>query len=315
MKVLNFGSLNLDQVFQVQHISLPGETISANSQQIHCGGKGLNQSIALKRAGAEVFHAGCVGKGGEDLLKMLSSFGVDIRFIQTRDELQGTAFIQVDQNGQNSIVLFGGSNQCITKRQISETLSHFNEGDYLLLQNEVNELPEIVDQAFARGIKVVLNPSPFNEKLDEVDFSKLSWLNLNETEASELLRKRKEAEGEKFFNTLSETEVSDFCSFFAFLHQRYPELSIVLTLGEKGSICFSGEQKIFQPAIPVTVVDTTAAGDTFTGFFFAGVTQGLPLSECMKHAATAAALSVTKRGAAQSIPSKDEVIEKERKNI
>lgn len=148
MKVLNIGSLNLDYVYRVNHFVLPGETLDAVSQSINPGGKGLNQSIALARAGARVFHAGCIGKGGEILEKLLQENGVDTTFLFHTDEIQGNAVIQVVPSGENCILLFGGSNQCITSGQINKTLEAFSEGDYLILQNEVNDLPKIVERAF-----------------------------------------------------------------------------------------------------------------------------------------------------------------------
>ena len=108
MKVLNFGSLNLDYVYQVDHFTKPGETQSAFSQTVNPGGKGLNQSIALKKAGIDVYHAGCVGKGGQMLKDLLEKSGVKTEYLYPCDEIQGNAVIQVDPKGQNSILLFGG---------------------------------------------------------------------------------------------------------------------------------------------------------------------------------------------------------------
>ena len=172
MKALNFGSLNLDYVYQVEHFVQPGETLSAMSQAVNPGGKGLNQSIALAKAGAEVSHAGCLGLGGEVLGELLQKNGVDTGYLHFTDSIQGNAVIQVNAEGQNCILLFGGSNQCVTDTQVTETLAHFAAGDYLVLQNEINDLPLIVDEAYRRGMRIVLNPSPYNEKLRAVDFGK-----------------------------------------------------------------------------------------------------------------------------------------------
>lgn len=297
MKVLNFGSMNLDYVYHVEHFVLPGETMSATGQQINCGGKGLNQSIALSKAGAKVYHAGCVGQGGEMLVDVLRDFNVDTEYIKRVHSIQGNAMIQVDQSGQNCIILFGGSNQCITKEQIKETMSAFDKGDYLVLQNEVNELPEIVNQAYEKGMNIVLNPSPYDSKLEQVDFSKLTWLILNEVEAGQI------------------SGSSNPETVWEILHRQYPKLSVVLTLGAKGSICYSGDTVIRQKAIEATAVDTTAAGDTFTGFFLAGLMEKLSLEECMEQASVAAAISVTRPGAANSIPTKDEVFKEQKKEL
>lgn len=289
MKVLNFGSMNLDYVYQVDHFVMPGETISATDQQVVCGGKGLNQSVALSRAGAETYHAGCMGMGGEMLKQMLSEAGVHTEYIREVEQLQGNAMIQVDASGQNCILLFGGSNQCVTRQQIRETLDAFEPGDYLVLQNEINEIPYIVDEAYEREMKIVLNPSPYDSRLEEVDFSKLSWLLVNEVEAEQI------------------SGSNDPGKAWEILHQRYPELSVVITLGKEGSICYTKEKRYEQPALEVKAVDTTAAGDTFTGFFLASLMEGKEIGECMRLASIAASISVTRKGAAPSIPNKKEV--------
>ena len=293
MKVLNIGSLNLDYVYRVEHFAQPGETLSSTSQTVNPGGKGLNQSIALARAGAEVYHAGCLGVGGESLGKLLRENGVDTSYLFPTDELQGNAVIQVEPSGQNCILLFGGSNQCITSGQVDKTLAAFSEGDYLVLQNEVNDLPMIVEKAWERGMKIVLNPSPYNEKLSAVDFGKLSWLLVNEVEAAQLAGSDDPEEA------------------WRLLHEAYPKLSVLITLGSAGSVAYrveNGEvETARQEAFRVRAVDTTAAGDTFTGFFIGALLEDKPLQECMRRASMASALGVTRPGAAGSIPTRDEV--------
>lgn len=293
MKVLNFGSLNLDYVYQVTHFVQPGETLSAVSQAVTPGGKGLNQSIALARAGAEVYHAGCIGIGGESLAGALQKNGVDTAFLLETDEIQGNAVIQVVPSGENCILIFGGSNQCITSAQITHTISAFSKGDYLVLQNEINNLPLIVDKAYERGMRIVLNPSPYNEKLSAVDFGKLDWLFVNEVEAAQISGGAKPWEA------------------WQILHEKYPKLSVLLTMGRAGSTAYHvfGTQTeiVKQDAFKVQAVDTTAAGDTFTGFFIGALLEGMPVKECMLRASRAAAISVTRRGAADSIPAGAEV--------
>ena len=292
-KVLNFGSLNLDYVYQVSHFVKPGETLSAVSQTINAGGKGLNQSVALAKAGAKVFHAGCLGIGGEKLEKILREYGVDTSFLRPVNQIQGNAVIQVTPFGENSIVLFGGSNQCISEEQVNNTLSSFGEGDFLVLQNEINNLPMIIDKVRAIGMVIFLNPSPFDDRLDQVDFGKLDWLLVNEIEAEQLTGENTPA------------------AAWQNVHNRYPKLSLLLTRGSQGSFAFrvnkAGLEKEFQQAYPVKAVDTTGAGDTYTGFFISSLMNNLPLTECMRRASTAAAISVTRSGAARSIPSAEEV--------
>ena len=293
MRVLNIGSLNLDYVYQVEHFVQPGETLSASSQAVNPGGKGLNQSIALARAGAEVCHAGCLGRGGESLKELLEQNGVNTAFLLPVPELQGNAVIQVNPQGQNCILLFGGSNQCLTAQQLDQTLADFSQGDLLVLQNEVNDLPLIVEKAWDRGLRIVLNPSPCNEKIRAVDFGKLSWLLVNEVEAEQL------------------TGASDPERAWERLHRDYPGLSLLITLGSAGSMAWrvtaNGVEKAGQEAFRVRAVDTTAAGDTFTGFFLGGLLEGLPLSNSLRRASMASALGVQRPGAAGSIPTRDEV--------
>lgn len=284
MRILNFGSLNLDYVYQVEHFVRPGETVSALSQQVNCGGKGLNQSIALARAGAAVWHGGCVGAGGEQLSALLKENGVDTSFLRQTDVLQGNAVIQVDRNGENCILLFGGSNQTVTEKQIDESIAAFEPGDLLILQNEINGLPYLVSQAAKKGMTVILNPSPFDESIRALELSQISWLIMNEVETQEL------------------TGASEPMAAWDILHGQYPKLRLIITLGRVGSVLCTPEEIVRQPAQTVEAVDTTGAGDTFTGYFFASLAKGLPYRQCMEVASKAAAISVTRRGAAISIP-------------
>ena len=293
MKILNFGSLNLDYVYRVDHFAGPGETLSALSREVKPGGKGLNQSIALARAGARVFHAGCLGKGGEMLRELLEKDGVDTSLLRPVEEMQGHTVIQVDPEGENSILLYGGSNRCVTEEQADETLAAFGPGDWLLLQNEINMNGRIVDRAYERGMRIVLNPSPYDERLAEVNFAKLSWVLVNEVEAEQM------------------TGTQDPEKAWEIMHRRWPDLSAVITLGSRGSVAFAregnGTETARQEAVKVQAVDTTAAGDTYTGYFIAGLAAGKPLRECMAQASLAAAVSVTRPGAADSIPRADEL--------
>lgn len=292
MKVLNFGSLNIDYVYKVDHFVEKGETISSRSLQIFTGGKGLNQSVALGRAGAEVYHAGCIGKDGAFLLDMLKSAGVDVSHVVELEEVRtGNAIIQNNVDGDNCIILYGGANQQVTRKQVDQTLEYFSSGDYLILQNEINELPYIVDRAHEKCMNIVLNPSPMNEKIQELALEKIDWFLLNELEASQI----------------TGVEASDTNRCIAELRERFPDARIVLTLGGDGS-CYADREKIItQKIYPVRTVDTTAAGDTFTGFFLASILQKKMVEEALDIAARAAAIAVSRQGAAPSIPTMEEV--------
>ncbi len=289
MKVLNFGSLNLDYTYQVPHIVREGETISSNDVQMHLGGKGFNQSVALARAGVPVYHAGLVGEEGLDFYDACEECGIKTDYIKTVTGRCGHTIIQVDEDGQNSIVLFGGANQKNTKEYVDEVLKNFETGDILLLQNEINELPYIIEQAFAKGMTIVLNPSPMNEIIDECDLGKVSIFVLNETEGQQL------------------TGQTTPTTIVAAMEASFANAKIVLTLGKGGSIFHHGDEELYQAAFDVDTVDTTAAGDTFTGFLIAGILKKQPMRDVLVNASKAAALAVQKQGAAQSIPFMSEV--------
>lgn len=172
MKVLNFGSLNIDLVFSVDHILVPGETTSSFTLNMYPGGKGLNQSIALSRAGAVVYHAGMIGEDGKMLLDLLEKDGVNCNYVCITNEKTGTAFIQVEHSGQNSIVLYGGANRKITKEYVDRVLNNFGKGDIILLQNEINCLDYIIEKSFEKKMTIVFNPSPIDNDLFQYDLKK-----------------------------------------------------------------------------------------------------------------------------------------------
>jgi ribokinase len=289
MKVLNFGSLNIDYVYSVDHILKEGETISSKKLEVFPGGKGLNQSIALARAGVPVCHAGAVGPEGEMLLELCAENGVNTEYIRRVDMKSGHTIIQVDKNGQNSILLFGGSNQAQTEEHIGQVLEHFGEGDMLVLQNEINCLDVIIDKAYARGMTIVLNPSPYDEKLNACDMRKVSWFLLNEVEAEQM------------------TGESDIARMPGALLAKYPDARFVLTLGSRGSVYKDARSEYHQDIFPVKAVDTTAAGDTFTGYFLASFIEGKSIPEALKTAALASSIAVSRPGASSSIPRKEEI--------
>lgn len=289
MKVLNFGSLNLDYTYQVSHILRPGETILAKDVSMNLGGKGFNQSVALSRAGLACYHAGLVGEEGLEFYDACETFGIKTDYIKTVTGRCGHTVIQVDEDGQNCILLFGGANQKNSKEYVDEVLKNFDTGDIIVLQNEINELPYIIDQAFAKGMTIVLNPSPFDERLDACDLGKVSIFIFNETEGQQM------------------TGMTTPATIVAAMAASYSNAKIVLTLGEGGSIYHHGDEELYQAAFKVAAVDTTAAGDTFTGYFIAGLVKKLPMREVLINASKAAALAVTKAGAAISIPFMSEV--------
>ena len=291
MKVLNIGSLNLDYVYQVDHIVQPGETEASFDMNIFLGGKGINQSMALAKAGVKVYHGGMIGEDGQPFLDACKEYGVNADYIKMIEGKTGHAIIQLDKDAQNSILLYGGANQKLTEDFVDEVLSHFEKGDILLLQNEVNLLPYIVEQAYEKGMQVALNPSPFNEKLREVDLKKISIFLLNEVEGGQI------------------TGMTDPDDVLAKMREMFPHAKIVLTLGKDGAKYAEGDVTYYQPVFKVQAVDTTAAGDTFTGYFLAGLIDGMAIPDVLKMSAKASSIAVTRKGAVQSIPMKEEVQE------
>lgn len=289
MKVLNFGSLNVDNVYSVEHIVQGGETISSTKLEVFSGGKGLNQSIALAKAGAPTYHAGLIGEEGDFLLDTCKENGVDTTYIRKLNAKGGHTVIQVDANGQNCIILFGGTNQMVTKEFVDEVLGNFEEGDYLVLQNEINQLDYIIDKAYERGMKIVLNPSPFDSKLDACDLTKIHLFMINEIEGEQI------------------TGFADKDEILAELAKKFPNAKFVLTLGSDGAVYYDGQEKVFQDIFKVKAVDTTAAGDTFSGFFLAKIIEGATVAEALRTAAKASSIAVSRPGAAPSIPTMAEV--------
>ena len=291
MKVLNFGSLNVDYVYSLQHIVQAGETILSSGMNVFAGGKGLNQSIALAKAGLDVYHAGQIGNDGQILLDTCTQYGVHTDFVKQLDVKGGHTIIQVDEKGQNCIILYGGTNLMLTREFVDEVLSHFDEGDYLVLQNEVNQLDYMIDKAYERGMKIALNPSPYDSRLNECDLTKVSLFLLNEVEGEQM------------------TGSADPDEILVRLAKLYPNASFVLTLGSNGAVFSDGTEKYFQDIFKVKAVDTTAAGDTFTGYFIAGLIEGMPIPEILRMSAKASSIAVSRPGAAPSVPTREEVME------
>lgn len=289
MRVLNIGSMNLDYVYHVDHILAPGETEAAHSREAFLGGKGMNQSCALAKAGAQVCHAGRIGADGQAFLTACREYGIDTTHIQTVDVPTGHTVIQIDKSGQNCILLFGGANRSFTEAAIDEILSHFTADDLLLLQNEINLLDYTVERAYQKGMTIALNPSPFDEKLKAVDMGKISLFLLNEVEGFQMTG---HSQAEEILDSL--------------LHS-YPHARIVLTLGKDGAVYADRENRCYQPIFPVQAVDTTAAGDTFTGYFLAGWMEGMPVPEVLRMSAKASSIAVSRKGAVPAIPYRHEV--------
>ena len=245
MKIINCGSLNLDYVYSVDHMVQKGETLSSISMETFCGGKGLNQSIALCKSGISVYHAGRVGRtNGDMLLKMLEDVGVNTAFVSIVEEETGHAIIQRNLVGDNCILLYGGANRGIEKPWIDELSSHFEAGDYLLLQNEISNLPYIMEKAIDAGVHIILNPSPMDQQVLDCPVKQVDYIILNEIEAAEICGLVGKIKDEQLAGKLAES---------------FPHTKVILTLGEKGALYLEKGNIIRQESFHVPVVDTTAA--------------------------------------------------------
>ena len=291
MKVLNFGSLNYDHVYEMEHFVEPKETQSSLSYKRNFGGKGLNQSIALAKAGLEVYHAGKVGGDGQDFIDYLNKYGVKTDYL-TKDNntATGHAIIEVCK-GQNCIILHGGANQEIDEKQVDEVMSHFTSEDVLLIQNEISCTSYIIEQAKKIGMKIVFNTAPMNDKVFTYPLDKIDTFIVNEIEAA----------------GLAKTTSKDIDEIIACLKKAYPNKEIIMTVGELGSYYINGDTLIHQDAYMVEAVDTTAAGDTFTGFYLASMLKQGDVKKALDLAARASSITVQGEGAAQSIPSIDQL--------
>lgn len=284
MKILNFGSCNIDYVYRVDHIVLPGETLRADTLERFPGGKGLNQSVAAARAGAQICHAGVIGSDGQMLRQVLLESGVDLSCVREENCPNGHAIIQVSANAQNSIFLFEGTNGMVTREYADQVLEGFGAGDILLLQNEVSNVSYLVRRGHEKGMTVVFNPAPFNDRARQTDMEQVDYLIVNEVEAGDL------------FGTQNVDQILQR------RRERYPRMKLVLTLGVQGCVYADSEGESVCPAFRVEAVDTTAAGDTFIGYFVAGLAAGERIADVLRTASAASALAVSAIGAAPSIP-------------
>ena len=287
--IVNFGSLNIDHVYRVEHFVRPGETLDSIAYDKFPGGKGFNQSVALARAGIPVRHAGKIGADGRWLKQYLAEAGADTAFVEEVDGPTGHAIIQVTPRGENAIVLYGGANRRIAPADAERALAAAKGGDWLLLQNEISAMPDIMRIAARRSMKIAFNPAPMHESVLELPLDLVATFILNEVEAGML------------------TGATNELDMLVAVRKQFPKAAVVLTLGSKG-VRYADDREILSvPAIAVNAVDTTAAGDTFIGYFLAERLLDRDVKTALSTACKAAAICVTRPGAAVSIPRREEV--------
>ena len=284
MKILNFGSINKDFFYSVNDFVKPGETISSIKYNVKIGGKGLNQSVGISKAGQKIYHAGIINKDDTFILDRLKKWNINCENIVLGVNPTGHAIIQVDKNGENSIIIHGGANHDFDIKFIKSVLSKFDSGDILVLQNEINNIKEIIDGAHHKKMKIVFNPAPFNNEIFSYDLNKISTLILNQTEGEALSKEKKPV------------------NILRVLKSKFNNTEIILTLGEKGSLYSFKDELLKIKAHKVDTVDTTGAGDTFIGYYVAGIASKMNKKDNLKRASKAAAIATTKLGGAGSIP-------------
>jgi len=289
-KLINLGSLCIDNVYSVTTIATVGETVASQNHAVFPGGKGLNQSLAASKAGVDVHHIGCVGEDGIWLKELLADAGVNVSDVRQVEIRSGHAVIQVDSAGQNSIVISGGANRSIQPldRDVALTLSQ--PGDWLLLQNEINDIEALLQEASDRDVNIAFNVAPVDGREKNYSLDAVELLIVNEVEAAALAQE-----------TDLEIALDALCG-------RYPTTHVVLTLGRDGLLHGIGGHREKLAAYRVEAVDETAAGDAFVGYLMAGLLSGEDYLKALQLGSAAGALAVTQRGAASSIPEYADVL-------
>ncbi|AML50880.1 ribokinase [Falsihalocynthiibacter arcticus] len=283
MTIFNLGSINADHVYSVPHLPLPGETLAATGFSIGLGGKGTNQSVAAARAGSDVFHIGAVGPDGVWAREKLAELGVNVDGVSQIQTPTGHAIINVDANAENAIVLFPGANVSLSESEISRALEAGKAGDTLLLQNETSHQAFAAELAQKKGIRVVYSAAPFSIEAVRAVLPFVSMLAMNEGEAAQL------------------------CAALGTNIENLPVPETLVTLGSKGAQWHGNGSNLNVESFSVVPVDTTGAGDTFAGYFAAARDQGADVAQALKLASAAAAIKVTRAGAAEAIPARAEV--------
>jgi ribokinase len=296
MKIFNYGSINIDHIYRIPRFVKPGETLASQHYQMMLGGKGANQSIALARAGASVQHIGRVSSFDDWIFRKLQADNIGVYCTKRVEEPTGHAIIQVNDSGENAIMLFGGANQSASTTCLAECLSNAERGDWLLLQNECNLTNEAMKLAKDHDMTVVFNPAPMPSDISNIPIEHVDYLIMNEVEglqfaANEALSKDRPKE------------------LIEYLHQKYPHLKIILTLGKRGVVYKDADTLVTQAAETVEAVDTTAAGDTFIGYFVQQRLAGESIETALSVSCKAAAVTVQTLGASDSIPTAQQLID------
>lgn len=292
MKILVYGSVNIDRTYRVAHVNLPGETQASLGISISAGGKGANQAAAIAKAGIPTYFSGKIGPDGIWVKDLLASYGVKTDHLLETGSHTGEALIQLDDNGQNSILLSAGGNGEICEQEIGDVLTHFSPGDWLVCQNEISCLSSLMTMAQEKGMRICFNPSPFTATLLNLPVQACDLVILNEIEGA----------------SMAGIVDADYNRVLNALTSKYPTVEFVLTVGKAGALYGKGSVRAKGEILDLPIVDTTGAGDTFTGYYLVSrVTKCLDPEESLGMACKAASLAVNRKGAMVAMPMAQEV--------
>lgn len=298
-KVTVVGSLNVDTTMKIKRMPLPGETIAAMGKSSAAGGKGANQAVSAARSGAQTSFVGEVGKdnGGQMMLKDLQDNGIDVSGIRENDQVgTGSAAILLDENGQNSILVYGGANQQLSVEDVEAAKKQIVSADFVVAQFETPQAATLRAFQLAKenGVTTILNPAPA-QKIDPAVLKLTDLIIPNETESSALTE----------IIITDETSMLMSAAKFAQMGVR----NLIITVGAKGAFYCTQDGYNFIPAFKVDAVDTTAAGDTFIGALSSQLKPDMSnIEKALVYAQRASSLAVQKMGALPSIPTKDQII-------
>jgi len=285
MKFLVIGSINVDSVLFVDKFVQPGETISAIKQEKFLGGKGLNQAISLAKTHDDVYLYANVNKSDTYLVDEIAKLNVKTDYINFVVQETGSAYIQVNNEGENSIVISKNANGVIDLIRLKEVLLTLSDTDYVFLQNEINNLKEILVMLKELSIKVIFNPSPITDEITLDLLSGVHYLIMNEGELNKI----------------------SFNKGIDYLEEIYPDVNFLVTKGSNGASFYSDKEVVFEPSLKVDVVDTTCAGDTFLGYFMSSILNAKDVETSLKIATKASSICVGIKGASVSIPNKEDL--------
>lgn len=298
-KIVVVGSFNLDMTVKVANLPKPGETLKGGAFHQAFGGKGANQALAAARFGGDVKFIAKVGNDsfGENFVHFFEHEDIDTSCIfKDKDNPSGVAFITVNSNAENCIVVAPGANAALSVADIEKVKPEIEAAEIVLIQLEIplDVIEYVIQIAAVKGIKVILNPAPVpTESLPASIFKSIYAITPNETEAEML-------------SGIKITDVNSAKKAAQVIHEKGVAL-VIITLGKKGALIYNNGQFELIPGIKVNAVDTTAAGDVFNGVLTAAIAEGEKIEDAILSANAAGALSVTRMGAQTSIPFRKEI--------